>query len=274
MSENPSPAAEGLLSLDPKLQKEFQHKIRGIGKRPGEPQKLTPGVIYLGHVPHGFFEPQIRSYFSQFGKVTRLRLSRSKKTGRSKGYAFVEFECDEVAKIVADTMNNYLFCEKLLKCQFMSPEKVHSQLFTGSQTPFRKPCNPAVARYNKKRTPQEKRKMVGKLVEKETRLRKRLAEAGVEYNFPGFAAQAPKRKKWTEESVTVLNMSVNSQDPTPFCSPEVIERRKSLKVEEDNNDDEITFKLPPAKMNTKQKTRKQTAKSQKAGKSKKTKGKI
>lgn len=39
-------------------------------------------------------------------------------TGGSKGYAFIEFECDDVAKIVADTMNNYLFSERLLKCEY------------------------------------------------------------------------------------------------------------------------------------------------------------
>lgn len=39
-------------------------------------------------------------------------------TGGSKGYAFVEFDCDEVAKIVAETMNNYLMGERLLKCEY------------------------------------------------------------------------------------------------------------------------------------------------------------
>lgn len=38
-------------------------------------------------------------------------------TGRSKGYGFVEFECDEVAKIVAETMDNYLMGERLIKCE-------------------------------------------------------------------------------------------------------------------------------------------------------------
>lgn len=41
-------------------------------------------------------------------------------TGGSKGYAFVEFECDEVAKIVAETMNNYLMGERLIKCEYWS----------------------------------------------------------------------------------------------------------------------------------------------------------
>lgn len=40
-------------------------------------------------------------------------------TGRSKGYAFVEFAHDDVAKIVAETMNNYLMFERLVKGIFV-----------------------------------------------------------------------------------------------------------------------------------------------------------
>lgn len=41
--------------------------------------RLTPGVIYVAHLPVGLSEPELKSYFEQFGKVLRLRLSRSKK---------------------------------------------------------------------------------------------------------------------------------------------------------------------------------------------------
>ena len=41
-------------------------------------------------------------------------------TANSKGYAFVEFEYDEVARIAAETMNNYLMFGKLLKCEIQS----------------------------------------------------------------------------------------------------------------------------------------------------------
>jgi nucleolar protein 15 len=36
-------------------------------------------VLYIGHIPHGFYEEQMKGFFGQFGIVTRVRLSRSKK---------------------------------------------------------------------------------------------------------------------------------------------------------------------------------------------------
>ncbi|XP_069791018.1 MKI67 FHA domain-interacting nucleolar phosphoprotein [Narcine bancroftii] len=228
--------AQQSLSLEPKLQKAFQKKIQGMKKQP----KLISGVIYLGHIPKGFFEPQIWKYFSQFGTVLRLRLSRSKKSGQSKGYAFVEFECDEVARIVAETMNNYLVGERLLKCQFLPAEKVHPQLFKGCDTIFKKPLKPAVARYNKKRTAKQQKIMSQKLLEKERRLRRRLVEKGIDYDFPGFAAVMSRKKKQVFEQV---NNSINSQDETPVCTPAILKQRQSLK-DFSEIDEEISFKVP------------------------------
>uniref|UniRef100_UPI00398F3E58 MKI67 FHA domain-interacting nucleolar phosphoprotein n=1 Tax=Pristiophorus japonicus TaxID=55135 RepID=UPI00398F3E58 len=262
--------AEQSISLDPKLQKEFQHKLQGMKKQQPKFGTLTSGVIYLGHIPTGFFEPQIKKYFSQFGTVLRVRLARSKKTGRSKGYAFVEFECEEVAKIVAETMNNYLFGERLLKCQVFPPEKVHAQLFKGSATTFKKPTHPAVARYNKKRNLKQQSIMSKRLLEKEGRLRKRLAEKGIDYDFPGFAAVLPQKKKRVS---TKMNDTVNSQDQTPVCTPTVLKRRKSLKVLSDT-DDEITFKVPPSEKTAEKKTKSLGEKVKKSNKLKKTKRKI
>ena len=39
-------------------------------------------------------------------------------SGKSRGFAYIEFEYAEVAKIVADTMDNYLMYQKLLKCKY------------------------------------------------------------------------------------------------------------------------------------------------------------
>lgn len=70
----------------------------------------------------------------------------------------------------------------------IAPEKVHEKLFVGSQKEFKKPSYPAVARYNKKRTAEQVAKMTGKLLRKESKLRKRLAAHGIDYDFPGFVS--------------------------------------------------------------------------------------
>mmetsp|Transcript_24241 Transcript_24241/g.95443 ORF Transcript_24241/g.95443 Transcript_24241/m.95443 type:complete len:198 (-) Transcript_24241:3035-3628(-) len=83
-----------------------------------------PAVVYVGHIPHGFYEDQMREYFSQYGKVERVKLSRSKKTGRSKGYGFIEFESNSVASIAAQSMNGYLMFGQVLDVHVVEPEKV------------------------------------------------------------------------------------------------------------------------------------------------------
>lgn len=95
------------------------------------------GTVYLGRIPHGFFEKEMKGFFSQFGKVTRLRLARNRTTGKSKHYAFIEFDSEEVAEIVAQTMNNYYLYGHRLVCQVIPKEKLHPKLFLGSRRSLR-----------------------------------------------------------------------------------------------------------------------------------------
>jgi len=89
-------------------------------------------------IPHGFYEHEMRAYFSQFGDIRRLRLSRNRKTGQSKHYAFLEFASSDIAKIVADTMNNYLMFGHILKCRIVPKEQVHENLWKGADKRFKK----------------------------------------------------------------------------------------------------------------------------------------
>ncbi|KAL5334452.1 hypothetical protein BJX70DRAFT_378292 [Aspergillus crustosus] len=96
-----------------------------------------PGAVYVGRIPHGFYEHQMRAYFSQFGEITRLRLSRNRITGASKHYAFIEFGSESVAKIVAGTMDNYLMYGHILKCKFIPAEQIHPELWKGANRRFK-----------------------------------------------------------------------------------------------------------------------------------------
>jgi nucleolar protein 15 len=162
-------------------------------KEPVEPR----GVVYVGHIPEGFAEPQMRKFFSQFGKVTRLRISRSKKNARSKGYGFIEFEEESVAEIVAKTMHKYLLFGKTLQCHLMEKSKQHPMLFKGFKKKFLNFTNARRKKFRATHNDRPKREVDGQeLPCQTTRQAKRkkqsiqklkgvLANLGVEYDVDG-----------------------------------------------------------------------------------------
>ncbi|OAX82578.1 hypothetical protein ACJ72_03070 [Emergomyces africanus] len=117
--------------------KQMKRKLRKMKKKNGT-EAEEPGTVYVGRVPHGFYEHEMRAYFSQFGPITQLRLSRNRSTGRSKHFAFIEFASDSVARVVADTMDNYLMFGHILKCKYVPKERVHPQLWKGANKRFKR----------------------------------------------------------------------------------------------------------------------------------------
>lgn len=160
-------------------------------------QSSKPRVLYVGSLPHGFYESQMRSYFGQFGDVLRVKVSRNKKTGKSKHYAFVEFKHAEVAAIVAESMDNYLLGTHVLKVKLMRPEDVHPETFKGvkggsgekvaERSGFKiVPWNKRAAeQHNKKRDDAGERNRLKKLAKKEKERMKKIRESGIEYEFEG-----------------------------------------------------------------------------------------
>lgn len=146
--------------------------------------------MYLGRIPHGFYEEQMREYFSQFGNVLRLRLSRNKKTGHSKHYAFIEFESEEVAKIVADTMDNYLLFGHILKCSVVPESKLHEKLWVGANRKFRKIPWAKInrERHNRPKSEAQLEKSTKRLLKRESKLREKLSTIGMDYDFAGYSA--------------------------------------------------------------------------------------
>ncbi|ODM22328.1 hypothetical protein SI65_03174 [Aspergillus cristatus] len=167
--------------------KKAKRKILKKQKKAAEEgENQTPGTVYIGRIPHGFYEYQMRAYFSQFGEITRLRLSRNRITGRSKHYAFVEFASSAVARIAAETMDNYLMFGHILKCKYIPSEQLHPDIWKGANRRFKKtPWN----KIEKKRLDKGKtREQWTDRIEKEQK--KRLAKAeklkavGYEFELP------------------------------------------------------------------------------------------
>lgn len=184
---------EANIALDISKQNEFSEKV---AKTDGD-ELISPGTMYIGHIPHGFYEEQIRDYFLQFGVVNKVRLARSKKTGGCKGYGYVQFANEDVAMIAADAMNNYLMFDRLIKCQFIPEDKVHPKIWKGANRKFvwRNPAFKEKALHNKVRTKEELMKSAERLVSREKAKRKRLLALGLEYDFPGYEGAMNKKKK-------------------------------------------------------------------------------
>ncbi|OCF75215.1 hypothetical protein I204_04068 [Kwoniella mangroviensis CBS 8886] len=178
------------LPMVAKDDKSVQAKLKKAAKKKHDPK----GTLYLGRIPHGFYEDQMKSYFSQFGDVTRLRLARNRKTGASKHYAYIEFSSASVAQIVAETMNNYLLMGHLLKCEVIPEDKVHEKLWVGANKKFRKIPTARVEKqkHEKDRTDGEKEKANKKLVKKEEARKRKIKDSGIEYDYPGHVSFSSK----------------------------------------------------------------------------------
>ena len=160
-----------------------------------------PGVVYIGRIPHGFYESQMKEYFSQFGEISRLRLSRNKKTGASKHFAFVEFASDEVAKIVADTMDNYLMFGHILKCKYAPEGSLHEDVWKGANKRYRRIPQHKLLREagEKPKTMQQMEKKVEKEKKKRLGKQEKMKAIGYEYEVPDVnMPDAPEEQKAVE----------------------------------------------------------------------------
>ncbi|WCJ25284.1 MKI67 FHA domain-interacting nucleolar phosphoprotein [Euphorbia peplus] len=167
-------------------------------------QKTGATVLYIGRIPHGFYEKEMEAYFSQFGTIKRLRIARSKKTGKSKHFGFIEFEDSEVAEVVAECMHNYLLFEHLLQVQLIPPEQVHPRLWKSFNVRVQlfDRVQAERKRQNQDRTLEEHKKLVEKIKKRDQKRRKRIEVAGIEYECPQIVCDiqsAPKRIKFAED---------------------------------------------------------------------------
>jgi len=186
----------------------------------GREKDDRPRVLYIGHVPHGFYEDQMRAYFGQFGEVTRLRLSRNKKTGKSKHYAYCEFKHPEVAAIVAESMDNYLLFESVLKVRLMTAEECHPELWKGANRKFKAVPwrRKAAEAHDKPRSAAELAKRDAALLAGERARRRKIEKAGIEYDFPGYAAaakggDAKSAKKTAKRAATKKEKTEENEAP-------------------------------------------------------------
>lgn len=62
--------------------------------------------LYVGNLPWSVKTEELRNLFVEFGEIVDVVVLTDKYTGKSKGFGFVEFATEEMAKAALDAMNN------------------------------------------------------------------------------------------------------------------------------------------------------------------------
>ena len=183
-----------------KSKREFQNEE-------GITQNESTGAIYVGHLPWGFTDSTLKKYFEQFGPITRIICPRSSKTGRSVGYAFIEFGDEETARIAAKTMNNYILFEKILKCSFVEDKSKYDRIFLKwkKKFEFKQKYKEHCEKLNKKKSNEEIKRLVQGLLDREERRREKLEEMGIDYKYKGFKEIVEEYKNLHKKEIIEKN---------------------------------------------------------------------
>ncbi len=71
-------------------------------------------TLYVGNLPYKVSEDDVRDYFSAHTRVYSVRLMRDRKTGKRKGYGFVEVASDQTDSVI-NKLNDTDFEQRTLK---------------------------------------------------------------------------------------------------------------------------------------------------------------
>ncbi|KRX01916.1 hypothetical protein PPERSA_05755 [Pseudocohnilembus persalinus] len=165
----------------------------GAAKK-ADPQ-VNKTILYIGHLPHGLLEDQLKKYFSQYGTIKNVKVGRSRKTARSKGFGFVQFELPQVAEIAAKAMNGYMILGKILDVHVLTKEQPNPFDYESGkkQYKFINWSKKFVEEKNQEKTPEKIKQEVENLLTKEEKKREQFKKLGIEYDFPGFKALTGKK---------------------------------------------------------------------------------
>jgi RNA recognition motif-containing protein len=79
-----------------------------------EPYVGPTMTLYVGNLPYRVHEGEVKELFGEYGPVNSVRLVRDRKTGRRKGFGFVEMS-EAGAQKAMGKLNDYTFQERTLK---------------------------------------------------------------------------------------------------------------------------------------------------------------
>ncbi|MBU2976596.1 RNA-binding protein [Alteromonas sp. C1M14] len=71
-------------------------------------------TLYVGNLPYKANEDAVKDYFKDFINVQSVRLMKDRRTGKRKGYGFIEVVTEDVDSAILE-LNDKVFLERTLK---------------------------------------------------------------------------------------------------------------------------------------------------------------
>ena len=87
---------------------------------------MNQNRLFVGNLSYQTMENDLQDYFAQAGAVTSVNLMLDKVTGRSRGFAFVEFATPEEAAKAVEQFHNQEFQGRALTVNVARPRQERS----------------------------------------------------------------------------------------------------------------------------------------------------
>src|SRR5215831_10436691 len=84
---------------------------------------MNQNRLFVGNLPYQAMEADLQDYFTQAGAVTSVNVMFDKVTGKSRGFAFVEFATSEEAIKAVEQFHNKEFQGRALTVNIARPRE-------------------------------------------------------------------------------------------------------------------------------------------------------
>ena len=92
---------------------------------------MNPTRLFVGNLSYQTGENDLQDYFAQAGTVTSVNLMLDKATGKSRGFAFVEFATPEEAQKAIEQFHNKEFQGRSITVNVARPREERPPRWSG-----------------------------------------------------------------------------------------------------------------------------------------------
>ena len=117
-SRSHSQNKEGKYSSNYSNDRHYYQRVRYHKKTSRENSAENPGnVLYISNLPRDINDEELKEKFEKNGKIEKIKIIREPLSNDSRGFAFITFESNKIAKDIIDKFNNSDFRGNIIKIE-------------------------------------------------------------------------------------------------------------------------------------------------------------